>query len=162
MAAGRDYTDTIKTYQGLLRQMGYTVTYNGCDPKASDVFFVLYIPNPDNANEFSMAFLQVFTDAPLSLEGFITHVIERGEREKFIKDLSNRIKGCTVTKTDIVYCLLDTDMYTIDDVYGGGQLHLKPSMMKEVSAWVNFKGGRHALTPERVRAQMILPENVKR
>ena len=162
MALMSDYSDTIRTYQGLLKQMGYTISYNGCNPKESDVFFVLYIPNPDNAKDFKMAFLQVFTGAPLSLDGFITRVVERGERDAFIHDLNNRIKGCTISKTDIVYCLLDTDHYSIDEVYGDGSLHLKPSMMKEVAEWVNFKGGRHALTPEQVRAQMTLPENVRR
>lgn len=154
MAVGHDYTKIIPLYEHFVKKLGYTVSYNGTKPDDSEVFMVLYIPNPDNSKEFSMAFYHVYTDAPLSMEGFIKRVMNEGKQDEYAQMMTNRIKGCTVTKTDIVYILLETDKYTIDDIYGDGYLHLTPSMMHEVADSVNFKGGRRAITREQAAAMV--------
>ena len=152
MAVGRDYTKIIPLYEHFIKKLGYTISYNGTKPNDSEVFMVLYIPNPDKPTDFSMAFYNVFTDAPLSLEGFAKRVLQDGKQDEYAKLVSDRIKICTVSKTDIVWILLETDKYTIDDIYGGGNLHLTPTMMHEVADSVNFKGGRRAITREQAAA----------
>lgn len=154
MAAGKTYEKVIKPYEAFIKNLGYQVFYNGCSPDNSEVFIVFYIPNPDNENEFQLAFYQIFTDAPLSMEGFMNRVVAKGDKEQFAKDVVNRIKGCTISKTDAVFCLLNTRKYTIDEVYPKGNLKLTPAMMKEISFWVNFKGGRNPMTREQVRKRM--------
>jgi hypothetical protein len=152
----KDYSKLIKPYETFMKNLGYQVFYNGCKPDDSEVFLVLVIPNKDNQNEFNLAFYNPYTSAPLSMDGFINRVIngDQNAKDEFAKDAINRIKGCTVSKTDVVYCLLLTQNYTIDDIYGGGNLHLTPKMLKAVSDWVNYKGGRNPLTREQVRERM--------
>ena len=103
------------------------------------------------------AFYNVFTGAPLSMDGFISRVIEQKDADGFAKDVINRIKGVTISKTDVVFGLLSQGKYTIDTIYGDGQLHLTKSMLKEVSDWVNFKGGRSPLTRQQIRERMNQP-----
>lgn len=152
---GKDYSRLIKPYESFMRNLGLDVQYNGSKPDDSEVLLLIKIPNPDNPNDFSLAFYQVFTDAPLSMEGFERRVVGKEStpetRDQFAKDVINRIKGCTVSKSDVVFRLLETRLYTIDQIYGGGELHLTPSMIKEVSAWRNFKGGRNPMTREEIR-----------
>ena len=157
MSNGKDYTKYIKPYAAFVERLGYKIFYNGCKPDDSEVFLVIRMPNPDNPKDFNLAFYNVFTDAPLSMEGFIRRVVEQKDADGFAKDVINRIKGVTISKTDVVFGLLLSRKYTIDTIYGDGQLHLTKSMMKEVSDWVNYKGGRNPLTRQQVRERMNQP-----
>ena len=153
----KDYSKVIKPYAAFVERLGYKIFYNGCKPDDSEVFLVIRIPNPDNAKDFNLAFYNVFTGAPLSMDGFIRRVIEQKDADGFAKDVINRIKGVTISKTDVVFGLLSQGKYTIDTIYGDGQLHLTKSMLKEVSDWVNFKGGRSPLTRQQIRERMNQP-----
>jgi len=151
MAEGR-YAKVLKPYEVFVKSLGYEIFYNGNKDDDSTVFMVLYIKNPDDPNNFNLAFFENYGD--LTLESFIQRVMVNKDNDNFAKDMVNRIKGCTVSKTDVVFCLLETGLYTIDQVYGGGQLRLNKKMLKTVSDWINFKGGRHPLTREQIRAKM--------
>ena len=149
-----DYSKYIKPYVAFIENLGYKVFYNGCKPDDSEVFLVLRIPNPDNPKDFNLAFYNIFTGAPLSMDGFIRRVVSQKGVEDFAKEAVSRIKGCTVSKTDVVFGLLLLNKYNIDTIYGDGQLHLTKTMMKEVSDWVNYKGGRNPLTRKQLRERM--------
>ena len=151
MAEGR-YAKVRKPYELFVKNLGYEIFYNGNRDDDSTVFMVLYIKNPDDPNNFNLAFFENYGN--LTLESFIKRVLTDKDNDNFAKDMVNRIKGCTVSKTDVVFCLLESGLYTIDQVYGGGNLHLNKKMLKLVSDWINFKGGRNALTREQIRAKM--------
>ena len=152
MAEGR-YSKILKPYELFIKKCGYEVFYNGNNADESTVFMVLYIPNRDDPNNFSLAFFEIYGGG-LTLEDFIQRVMIDKDNDNFARDVVNRVKGCTVSKTDAVFCLLTSGKYTIDQIYGGGQLHLTKTMLKEISDWINFKGGRNPLTPAQVRARM--------
>lgn len=142
--AQKDYKNIIKSYKFLLSaKLGYKILYDGTDGKSSEVFFLLEVPIEDKTPEFKYAFYQIFEMADLSLDGFERIVLKGKDIETFTKLLDARIKGCTVPKSEIVYGLLQM-RYPIDQIYPNGKLLLTPTMIKELSQWVNFKGGRNA------------------
>ena len=117
MAEGR-YAKVLKPYELFVKNLGYEIFYNGNRDDDSTVFMVLYIKNPDDPNNFNLAFFENYGN--LTLESFIKRVLTDKDNDNFAKDMVNRIKGCTVSKTDVVFCLLESGLYTIDQVYGGG------------------------------------------
>ncbi len=137
----------LKAYKGLIKKMGYEMLYDGTKPEEdSGVFFVLFQDNPDNPNEPRYTFFEIFTGAPLSLDGYEQTVINENNVSDFMKMIEARIKGCTINKSAILACLL-SNHYLVDSIYnidGSRNLNLKVSHLKLVSHWVNFQGG---LTP---------------
>lgn len=127
-----------------MEKLGYKIIYNGCSDDSSAVFFVLELPNEDNPKENKFAFYEIFDAAPLSLEGFEQTVITNRDVETFTRMVEARVKGCTITKTDLIFGLLESGKYTIDEIYESGVPKLSPKALKIASNWVNFKGGRNA------------------
>lgn len=140
----RNFSRLIKSYRVFVEKSGYKIIYNGCEDTSSAVFFVMELPNEDNPKENKYVFYEIFDSAPLSVEGFEKTIIQERDIETFTKMMEARIKGCTITKTDLIFGLLESGKYTIDEIYETGQLKLTPKALKLVSHWVNFKGGRNA------------------
>ena len=138
------YTDTIAAYKNFITKVmdkGYSIFWDGTtDHNDSEIFFVIKVTDPVNPDApVKYAFYQVFTGAPLSAQGFE----DRASNEEFAKMVEGRIIGCTLTKSEIIYGLLGTREYEIDDIYENGKLKFSPKKMTALSHWVNFKGGMH-------------------
>lgn len=133
-----------RSYKNFLQRNGYNIIFDGCDPaNDTEVFFVLYSQNPDNSKEPNYTFFQIFTDAPLSLLGYEQTVMIEQKPDEFLKMIEARVKGCTINKSAVLYCLLGMK-FAIDDIYINGNIKLSPNSLKEISRWVNFKGALDA------------------
>lgn len=131
----------LNGYKNLMKQMGYKIIYDGSDPaRDSGVFFLIKISNPDNPTEPKYAFYEIFMGADLSLDGFEHTVLVNKNTESFMKMVDARIKGCTLSKSEVL-CGMLKNGYLIDDVYDKPKIKFPKSAIKVVSSWVNFQGG---------------------
>ena len=55
-----------------------------------------------------------------------------------------RCKGCTLTKSGVI-CGLLLHKYSINDIYKNNNVIIPKQSLKELSQWINFKGGMNAL-----------------
>ena len=141
------YSNILKSYKFLVKKLGYEILYDLTDPNESSVFFFLQVPTPEESLEPSYAFYQIFEMADLSLEGYDRIVLKGKDVQTFVKLLEARVKGCTVSKSEIIYGLLQR-RYLIDNIYKDGKLNLDLRMIDELSYWVNFKGGTRPVDRE--------------
>ena len=138
------YTDTINAYKNFItRQMacGYSIFWDGCfDPNDSEIWFVIKITDINNLDaKPKYAFYRIFTGAPLSAQGFE----DRKDDMEFAKMVKARVAGCTLTRSEIIYGLIGSEQYEIEDIYDNGKLILNKKKIEYLTDWINFKGGMH-------------------
>jgi hypothetical protein len=130
----------LNAYKNFIAQLGYKIIYDGSEPeKDSSVFFLIKIPNQDNVLEPKFAFYEIFMGAPLSTDGFEDSVLIKKDIATFTKLVEARIKGCTITKSEVLWGLLKEHML-IDDIYADHKIKFPKSKLKALSAWVNYQG----------------------
>lgn len=130
-------------YKSIIAKMGYNIIYDGTNIDEDNIFFVMQKENKDNPKEPTFIFYDIFMGAPLSLSGFEEEVINKRNSEDFIRMIDARIKGVGIPKSEVLAYLL-MERYKIDDVYINGDVKLTPGLLRDISVWVNFKGGLNA------------------
>lgn len=133
----------LKSYKAFIKTrtpyiVAYDLSYDGA------IFFLLVEQKPRNSAEPEYVFLDCVAGTPLSLEGFESTVLEKKDPMTFEKQLMARCKGCTLTKSGVI-CGLLLHKYSINDIYKNNNVIIPKQSLKELSQWINFKGGMNAL-----------------
>lgn len=133
----------LKSYKAFIKtRTPYIVAYDLSHDGA--IFFLLVEQKPKNSAEPEYVFLDCVAGTPLSLEGFESTVLEKKDPMTFEKQLMARCKGCTLTKSGVI-CGLLLHKYSINDIYKNNNVIIPKQSLKELSQWINFKGGMNAL-----------------
>lgn len=133
----------MKSYKAFIKmRTPYQVTFDMSNDGA--IFFLLTEQTPKNPAEPEYVFLDCVKGTPLSMEGFETTVLEKKDPMTFEKQLIARCKGCTLNKSGVI-CGLLLHNYSINDIYKNNNVILPKQALKELSQWINYKGGMSAL-----------------
>ena len=133
----------IKSYKAFIKTrtpyiVAYDLSHDG------SIFFLLVEQKAKNPLEPEYVFLDCVAGTPLSSEGFEKTVLEDKDPMTFEKQLIARCKGCTLTKSGVI-CGLLLHKYSINDIYKNNNVIIPKQALKDLSQWINYKGGMNAL-----------------
>lgn len=135
----KKYAAIRKSYLILLKKEGYNLIDMTREDEDSGVYFIGKEENPDNPKEPYYYFYNIFPGAPLSCKGYKETVVDKKDSKKFIEAAIKRLKASRVTKSNVVFALLQSRKYNIDDIYPDGKLKITNDVLTEISYWL-FKG----------------------